>query len=93
MDSPRARRVNSISRASEYVDKCSLNNFKISSNIPVETLDNFILSLSRSTLEDDMKDCDVVFGEHSVSMIDAGFRGIPFVRLMLRKEEAFFKAW
>ena len=84
--------VNSISRASEYVDKCSLNNFKISSNIPVETLDNFILSLSRSTLEDDMKDCDVVFGEHSVSMIDAGFRGIPFCAVNVTKRRSLFQS-
>lgn len=84
--------VHSIERASQCVEKCGVKNIKISSNIPTETLDHFVLSISRSSLEDDMKDCDIVFGEHSVSMIDAGFVRIPFCAVNITKRRSLFQS-
>ena len=37
-----------------------------------------MLSYKRSSFEDDLKDVDLVFGEHSVSMLDAGFKNVLF---------------
>lgn len=71
--------VNSINRAAEYIHWLNLPNLKISSNIPNANEEGrFRLSYKRSSLEDDLKDVDVVFGEHSISQIDAAFNNILF---------------
>ena len=82
--------VNSINRAGEYIDSTGLKNIHISSNIPKENLDSFILSFSRSSLEDDLRNADIVFGEHSVSMIDGAFQKIPFASVNLTGRRNFF---
>ena len=38
----------------------------------------FQLSFKRSSFEEDLRDVDVVFGEHSISMIVAAFKGMLF---------------
>lgn len=71
--------VNSINRAAEYIHWLNLPNLKISSNIPnAEEGGKFRLSYKRSSFEEDLKDVDIVFGEHSISMIDAAFKQILF---------------
>lgn len=82
--------INSINRAAEYIDSTGLKNIHISSNIPKESLDSFILSFSRSSLEDDLKSSDIVFGEHSVSMIDGAFQKIPFASVNLTGRRNLF---
>lgn len=83
--------VNSINRVVEYFDWLKLPNLKISSNIPVsEEKKGFQLSYSRSSIEEDFKNADLVFGEHSISMIDAAFDKIPFASVNLTKRRNFF---
>lgn len=84
--------VNSIKRVAELIEKSGLTNIKVSSNIPKEDMQNFTLSFSRSSLEDDMRDCDLVFGEHSVSMIDAAFQSVPFASVNVTKRRDLFKS-
>ena len=76
---PQHQGVNSINRAAEYIYWLSLPNLKISSNIPnAEEDGKFRLSYKRTSFEEDLKDVDIVFGEHSISMIDAAFKKILF---------------
>lgn len=87
---PHHQGVNSINRVAEYLAWTNLPNIALSANIPETTLSNFQLSYSRSSLESDLKGADVVFGEHSVSMIDAAFKGIPFASVNVTGRRDFF---
>ena len=71
--------VNSINRATEYISWLNLPNFKLSGHIPNAIQDGkFCLSYKRSSFEEDLEGVDIVFGEHSIAMIDAAFKGILF---------------
>ena len=84
--------VNSIERVKEYLKSTGLKNIRVSGNIPSANSDKgFVLSFSRTSLDEDLKDADVVFGEHSISMIDAAFRKIPFGSVNLTKRRNFFE--
>lgn len=84
--------VNSINRCIEYISWLNLPNFKMSSNIPAAIQDGkFVLSYKRSSFEEDLKGVDLVFGEHSVAMLDAGFMGIPFASCNLTGHRAFYE--
>lgn len=89
---PQHQGVNSINRVAEYVHWLSLPNFKISCHIPnaVEK-GKFVLSYKRTSFEEDLKDVDVVFGEHSISMIDAAFKSILFCSVNVTGRRDFFK--
>lgn len=83
--------VNAINRVNEYFKSLGLKNLTLSSNMPVANEgDTFQYSFSRSSLEDDLKKADFVFGEHSVSMIDAAFKAIPFASVNITKRRNFF---
>ncbi len=76
---PQHQGVNSILRAGTYIEWLNLPNLKVSCNIPnANEKGKFILSYKRSSFEDDLKGVDIVFGEHSISMIDAAFKNILF---------------
>jgi hypothetical protein len=71
--------VNSINRAAEYISWLNLPNFKLSGHIPNAIQDGkFCLSYKRSSFEEDLNGVDIVFGEHSIAMIDAAFKSILF---------------
>ena len=78
--------VNSINRVAEYFEYTRLANIRLSTNIP----DMKVLSFPRSSLEEDLKQADIVFGEHSVSMIDAAFKKIPFASINLTARRDLF---
>ena len=82
--------VNSINRVAEYFKWLDLPNLVLSGNIPSTDLNDFQLSFSRNSLEQDLKDADIVFGEHSVSMIDAAFKKIPFASVNMTGRRDFF---
>ena len=84
--------VNSINRCIEYISWLNLPNFKMSSNIPA-AMENghMVLSYKRSSFEEDLKNVDLVFGEHSVAMLDAGFKGIPFASCNLTGHRAYYE--
>ncbi len=75
---PEHNGLHSIERVKEYIKYSGISNICVSSNIPTEDLNDFCVTFKRSSLDEDMKDADIVFGEHSVSMIDAALKGIPF---------------
>lgn len=84
--------VNSINRCIEYINWLNLPNFKMSCNIPPAIQDGrFVLSYKRSSFEEDLKGVDLVFGEHSVAMLDAGFKEIPFASCNLTGHRAYYE--
>ena len=89
---PEHQGVNSIHRAAEYFDYLNLPNLKLSGNIPnANQGGQFVLSYKRSSFEEDLKDVDLVFGEHSISMIDAGFKNILFASCNVTGHRNFFE--
>ena len=88
---PQHQGVNSINRAAEYIHWLNLPNLKFSSNIPnAEEGGKFRLSYKRTSFEEDLKDVDIVFGEHSISMIDAAFKQILFGSVNVTGRRDFF---
>lgn len=84
--------VNSIQRAAEYIHWLNLPNLKMSSNVPCANQDgNFILSYKRSSFEEDIEGVDIVFGEHSISQIDAAFKKILFCSVNVTGRRDFFQ--
>ena len=75
---PEHNGVNSINRIKKYIEYEGIKNIKVSGNIPKEELSSFVLSFERSSLDQDLQAADLVMGEHSISMIDGGLKGIPF---------------
>lgn len=89
---PQHSGVNAINRCAEYISWLNLPNYKLSSNIPMANQKgDFVLSFKRSSFEEDLKDVDIVFGEHSVAMIDAGFKGIPFASCNMTGHRNFWE--
>jgi len=84
--------VNSINRVYEYFESVNLPNLRVFSNIPVSNGQGstFQFSFPRSSLEEEFLDTDLVFGEHSISMIDAAFKRIPFASVNLTNRRNFF---
>jgi hypothetical protein len=83
--------VNAINRVHDYFIYKDLPNLTLSSNTPNATANGgFQLSFSRSSLDEDLKNADFVFGEHSVSMIDAAFKNIPFSSANLTGRRNFY---
>ena len=80
--------VNSINRVITEFEALKLNNLKVSSNIPGNGSSK-THTFSRSSLEQDLENVDIVFGEHSVSMIDAGFKNILFCPVNVTKRRCF----
>lgn len=88
---PTIQGVNSIKRATEYINWLNLPNMKVSGNIPDPKKNgSFQLSFNRSSLDEEIKDADIVFGEHSISMIDAAFKKIPFCSVNVTGHRDFF---
>lgn len=83
--------VNAINRVHDYFKWLNLPNLTLSSNMPLSSENGkFQFSFSRSSLDEDLKNADIVFGEHSISMIDAAFKGKPFCSVNLTKRRNFF---
>lgn len=87
---PAHQGVNSINRVEEYLSRAGVSNIVLSSNIPQNTLENFALTHSRSSLAEDIRDADIVFGDHSVSMIDAAMEKTVFSSINVMKRQNLF---
>lgn len=87
---PSHQGVNSINRVAMFFSWLRLPNLVLSGNIPLTDISDFQLSFSRNSLDEDLKEADFVFGEHSVSMIDAAFKGIPFASINVTGRRDFF---
>lgn len=86
--------VNSIQRLAEYLDYLKLPNIKVSSNIPsiVDKSGGMVVSHKRSSLEADLKESDLVFGVHSISMVDGAMEGIPFASINMSGRRNLFQS-
>lgn len=84
--------VNAINRVHDYFKWLNLPNLTLSSNIPpmFDATGKYKLSFSRTSLEEDLKQADFVIGEHSISMIDAAFKKIPFFSVNITNRRSFF---
>lgn len=82
--------VNSIKRVQRCLLEANVPNMKISGNIPDNSLDNYTLTFSRNSLNEDLKNSDIVFGEHSISMIDAAMQGILFCSVNVTQRRNLF---
>lgn len=87
---PRHTGVNSINRVAEYLSYTGLNNIHLSGNILANNLNAFMLSIPRTSFQEDLQKADIVFGEHSISMIDAAFENIPFASINLTNRRDLF---
>ena len=89
---PKHQGVNSINRAAEYINWLNLPNYKLSGHIPNAIQEGkFCLSYKRSSFEEDLKGVDVVFGEHSVAMIDGAFKNILFCSCNVTGHRNYFE--
>lgn len=84
--------VNSINRAAEYIKWLNLPNFRLSGHIPDAMQDGkFCLSYKRASFEEDLENVDIVFGEHSIAMIDAAFKNKLFCSCNVTGHRNFFE--
>lgn len=90
---PETLGINSINRIQQLFEEIDCSNLVLSSNIPssFEAL-GATHTFARTSLEEDLKEVDIVFGEHSVSMIDAGFKNKIFCSVNLTKRRSFFQS-
>ena len=51
----------------------------------------FVLSYKRSSFEEDLQNVDIVLGEHSVAMLDAGFKNILFASCNMTGHRNYFE--
>lgn len=90
---PGSQGINSIPRLVKYFKDTQLPNIRVSSNIPsaFDEKGQLVVSHSRSSLEEDLKDANLVFGVHSISMIDAALKNIPFASVNLSGRRNLWK--
>ena len=86
--------VNSIQRLTAFFESTGLPNINVSSNIPsfYDEDGHAVVSHNKSSLEEDLKDSDFVFGVHSISMIDAALKKIPFSSVNLSGRRNLWKS-
>lgn len=89
---PNHQGVNSVNRVMEYIGSLGTKNFVLSGNIPENSLSNYKFSFSRNSFEKDLENVDLVVGEHSISMIDAAIKGIPFISVNVTGRRDFFSS-
>lgn len=88
---PQHQGINSINRVAEYFETLGLKNLKVSTNIIKEDLKSFKVSLPRQSMDEDLKDTDLIFGEHSIAMVDGALKGIPFASVNLTGRRDLFE--
>jgi len=85
--------TNSIQRLMNYANELNLPNFKISGGALQEGL-NFQnhqnLSAASSSIDYDINSSDIVFGDHSQSMVTSAERGKIIASISLAKRKEFF---
>lgn len=87
---PEHNGINSINRIAKHFEERGLDNITLSTNIPNNDANNFRVSFPRQSLQNDLEKADIVFGEHSISMIDAAMKKIPFVSVNLTNRRNLF---
>jgi len=84
---------NSIERAVEYLKSTGLKNIKISAGSLVQSkryAHDRQLYVEPKSVMDDIAQADLVFGEHSFSMIDAARTGKMFASVLIANRRDYF---
>lgn len=89
---PQHQGINSIKRVKEYFDYLDCENIKVSDNI-LDNRTKKMLSLPRTSFEQDLAEADIVFGEHSIAMLDAGFEKKLFASVNVTERRNFFRSF
>lgn len=89
---PSHQGINSVNRVMKYFESLGIKNIILSGNIPEVNLNNYKLSFSRNSYEKDLENVDLVIGEHSISMIDAAIKQIPFISVNVTGRRDFFSS-
>ena len=75
---PQHQGVNSIRRVVKYFDDLGLKNIRVSGESIKQSEKNRGLWVPAKSMTEDIKKSDIVFGEHSIAMIDAAEKGKMF---------------
>lgn len=93
---PEHQGINSIHRVDRYLREKGLKNIVVSSESLVQSqqfIERRELGFPRSSLEQDLQRADLVFGEHSFTMIEAARRGKLFASVNLSNRRDFFHSY
>ena len=88
--------INSIIRVDQYFKELGLENIMVSSESLVQSqqfIKTSVLGVEPSSLDHDLSKADIVFGEHSFTMIDAALREKLFASVNLTKRREFFQSY
>lgn len=90
---PTHQGVNSINRLFDYATSLRLKNFVVSAESLKEGTEyNKDLRLSRkpTSINEEIEEADIVFGDHSQAIINAGMKGKIFASVSLSRRTEFF---
>ena len=90
---PEHQGVTSIKRLEEYTNKVKLRNLLMSQNVQKEGNEAFRkgnLSIKSISIKDEINRADIVFGDHSQTMVNAGSNGKMFASVNATRRRSFF---
>ena len=90
---PAHQGINSIARVARYFNEKGLENIKESQeskNLSQEFMKTHILGFRQSSLDKDLETADLIFGEHSFTMIEGARKGKLFASVNVTKRRDFF---
>lgn len=93
---PRHQGINSINRLMDIIQKLNLKNIKISLNAKKESDDlikNFTLSKQFLSTIDEIKEADIVIGDHSQTLLTAAQMGKLFFSINASNRTSLFKCY
>lgn len=85
--------VNSLNRLSKYLIDSNITNIRISSQSLKYSQETHNLHIPASSFSQDIKEADLVLGEHSIAMIDAAAEGKIFASVNLSNRRDLFESF
>jgi len=88
--------INSIKRVDKYFKEKNIENIVVSSESLIQSkqyIEKQELGLPRDSLDQDLNIADLVFGEHSFTMIEAAKQGKLFASINLTRRRNFFQSY
>lgn len=90
---PEHQGINSIARVERYFKEKGFMNIKVSEEsnmLSNEFMKTHVLGFKQSSLDRDLQKADIIFGEHSFTMIEGAMKGKLFASVNLTKRRDFF---
>ncbi|MCR5216493.1 MAG: hypothetical protein K6C69_06110 [Lachnospiraceae bacterium] len=91
-DNPMHEGIHSVERVKEYIEYLNLPNFIMSCNSQKMNEERKYISVREGTLEEEIKNADVVLSEYSNTMIEAALMGVPFITVNLTGRRNLFQS-